>query len=279
MEGPMGLEIKSENRRAGGRNLVMTHQSKMLGSEMTFGLYLPPAAETGPVPLLWYLSGLTCTHENAFTKAGFQDHAAEAGLAVIYPDTSPRGENVANDEAYDMGQGAGFYVDATEAPWAAHFQMESYITKELRKLMDKEFAFTNHGIFGHSMGGHGAITLACRHPELYATVSAFAPIANPTESEWGQKQLTGYLGGKAEDHKDHDASHLIESGAWTGDLLVDQGTADQFYDLLRPWALSAAMAKVKMPGVVRLQPGYDHSYDFISSFAKDHIAWHAARLS
>lgn len=273
------MQTLSESRMFGGVQGVYSHESEACGVPMTFAVYLPPQASQGPVPCLWYLSGLTCTHENAMTKAGLQAHAAEFGLALVFPDTSPRGEGVANDAAYDLGQGAGFYVDATEAPWAPHFRMEDYVVRELRQLVQAQFPVTDrHGITGHSMGGHGALTLAMRHPELYRTLSAFAPIANPTASTWGRKQLGAYLGPDETLWEEHDATLLLASRGWKREMLVDQGLSDQFLDLLKPEALATALAATRTPGTLRLQAGYDHSYNFVATFARDHAAWHAARL-
>jgi S-formylglutathione hydrolase len=246
---------------------------------MTFAVYMPPHAKDGPVPCLWYLSGLTCTHENAMTKAGLQAHAAEFGLALVFPDTSPRGEGVADDEAYDLGQGAGFYVNATEAPWAPHFRMYDYVAKELRSLVQENFAVTDaHGITGHSMGGHGALTLAMANPDLYQSLSAFAPIAHPATSDWGRKQLSAYLGTDETVWAAHDAALLLRDKGWKSDILVDQGASDQFLDLLKPEALAAALAETRTPSTFRMQEGYDHSYYFVSTFGRDHVQWHAERL-
>ncbi|MEP3429481.1 MAG: S-formylglutathione hydrolase [Roseibium sp.] len=273
------MKTVSENKAFGGVQGVYSHTSEVCNCEMTFAVFLPPQADNSPVPCLWYLSGLTCTHENAMTKAGLQAHAAEFGIAIVFPDTSPRGENVANDEAYDLGQGAGFYVNATEEPWAPHFQMETYIASELRDLVSENFAVsTRHGITGHSMGGHGALSLAMKYPERYQSLSALAPIANPTQSDWGRKQLGAYLGSNEADWIAHDASLLLKDKGWTGDILVDQGADDQFYDLLKPEALVAAMVETKTAHSYRLTDGYDHSYYTISTFARDHVAWHAERL-
>jgi S-formylglutathione hydrolase len=273
------MQTLSESRMFGGIQGVYSHASAACGVPMTFAVYLPPQASRGPVPCLWYLSGLTCTHENAMTKAGLQAHAAEFGLALVFPDTSPRGEGVANDAAYDLGQGAGFYVDATEAPWAPHFRMEDYVVRELRQLVQAQFPVTDrHGITGHSMGGHGALTLAMRHPELYASLSAFAPIAHPAASDWGRKQLAAYLGPDETLWQEHDASLLLATQGWARDLLVDQGLSDQFLDLLKPEALATALATTRTAGTLRLQACYDHSYNFVATFARDHAAWHAERL-
>ena len=274
------MEVVSENRSSGGRQIVAKHNSTACNTEMTFAVYLPPQAEDGEVPVLWYLSGLTCTHENAMTKGGFQEHCARHGIAIVFPDTSPRGEGVANDEAYDLGQGAGFYVNATCDPWRPHFQMYQYITEELYDLVEKEFPINDrHGITGHSMGGHGALTIAMRNPDRYQSLSAFAPITNPTNSDWGRKQLSAYVGDDETNWSAHDATLLLEQHGWQGDILIDQGASDQFLDLLKPEALSAAMARRRQAGSFRMQAGYDHSYYFVSTFAGDHVAWHAERLS
>jgi len=274
------METVSENRCFGGVQGVYRHEAQTTGCDMTFAVYLPPQAEDGPVPCLWYLSGLTCTHENAMVKAGAQGWAAEAGIALVFPDTSPRGPGVADDEAYDLGQGAGFYVDATEAPWAPHFRMSSYITQELQELVTSAFPVDPEaqGITGHSMGGHGAITLALANPGLYRSLSAFAPIANPTASDWGRKQFAAYLGPDEAGWAAHDATLMLRETGWDGDILIDQGAADQFIDLLKPEALASALAETRTPHMFRLQPGYDHSYFFVASFMEDHIRWHAERL-
>ncbi|GFE52273.1 S-formylglutathione hydrolase [Roseobacter cerasinus] len=274
------MEVISENRSFGGRQLVYSHPSNTCGCEMTFAAYLPPQAADGPVPVLWYLSGLTCTHENAMTKGGFQEHAAKHGLAVIFPDTSPRGDGVSDDEAYDLGQGAGFYVNATRNPWRTHYRMYDYIVSELRSIvMDNLPVRDRHGITGHSMGGHGAITIALRNAGLFDSLSAFAPITNPTQSDWGRKQLSAYLGDDESSWAEHDATLLLQEYGWKSDLLVDQGSGDQFLDLLKPEALADMMARRRQPGQVRMQDGYDHSYFFVNSFARDHVQWHAARLN
>ncbi|WP_346896142.1 S-formylglutathione hydrolase [uncultured Roseibium sp.] len=273
------MKTVSENRAYGGVQGVYSHASEACSCDMTFAVYMPPQAKDGPVPCLWYLSGLTCTHENAMTKAGLQAHAAEFGLALVFPDTSPRGDGVANDDAYDLGQGAGFYVNATEAPWAPHFNMYDYVTKELRSLVEANFAVTDaHGITGHSMGGHGALTLAIANPDLYGSLSAFAPIAHPTASDWGRKQLAAYLGTGETVWAAHDAALLLRDKGWKSDILVDQGASDQFLDLLKPEALAAVLAETRTPSTFRMQEGYDHSYYFVSTFGRDHVQWHAERL-
>lgn len=277
----MTLETLSENRSFGGTQGVYRHKSQATGTDMTFAVYLPPAADYGPVPVLWYLSGLTCTHENAMTKAGAQQAAAEAGIALIFPDTSPRGEGVANDEAYDLGQGAGFYVNATQDPWKPHFRMWDYIVDELPGVVFDSFALDREaqGITGHSMGGHGALTIAMTHPDRYRSLSAFAPIANPSESDWGRKQFTAYLGEDRETWRPHDSTLLMIEKGYPGEILIDQGANDQFLDLLKPESLAQAMAARRQPGWLRMQPGYDHSYWFVQTFMADHVLWHAERLA
>jgi S-formylglutathione hydrolase len=247
---------------------------------MTFGLFLPAEAADGPVPVLWYLSGLTCTHANAMEKAGAQAWAAEQGIALVFPDTSPRGAGVADDAAYDLGQGAGFYVNATQDPWAKHFQMWSYITDELPAALFKRFALDEgrQAITGHSMGGHGALTIAMSFPGRFASVSAFAPICNPMESDWGRKQFTAYLGEDAALWAAHDASVLMREHGFAGPILIDTGTADQFGDLLRAEALASAIAARRQHATIRFQPGYDHSYFFVSTFMEDHVSFHAEAL-
>ncbi|GFE49229.1 S-formylglutathione hydrolase [Roseobacter cerasinus] len=274
------MKTISENACFGGTQGVYTHTSQVCDCDMTFGLFLPEEAAEGPVPLLWYLSGLTCTHENAMTKAGAQSWAAAHGIALVFPDTSPRGEWVADDEAYDLGQGAGFYVNATEAPWAAHFQMWDYITEELTTALDHSFAvdMERQAITGHSMGGHGALTMAMSLPGRFRSVSAFAPISNPTASDWGRKQLSAYLGNNEETWAAHDATLLMREKGFDGPILIDTGTNDQFIDLLKPEALAEATAARRQQATLRMQPGYDHSYFFVSTFIEEHVAFHADAL-
>ncbi|OSQ51047.1 S-formylglutathione hydrolase [Marivita geojedonensis] len=274
------METVSENRCFGGVQGVYRHASDACACDMTFGLFLPPQAKDGPVPVLWYLSGLTCTHENAMTKAAAQGFAADAGMAVVFPDTSPRGDAVADDDAYDLGKGAGFYVNATQEPWAPHFRMWDYVADELPALLGKEFAIDlgRQAITGHSMGGHGALTIAMAHPGRFASVSAFAPIANPSQSDWGRKQLSAYLGNDESTWSKHDATVQMQEVGFDGPVLVDQGGSDQFLELLKPEALSHAMAARRQDGVFRMQKGYDHSYFFVSTFIPDHIAFHADAL-
>lgn len=274
------METLSSNACFGGTQHVIKHSSDACACDMTFALFLPAEAQDGPVPVLWFLSGLTCTHENAMVKAGAQAWAAEQGIALVFPDTSPRGEGVANDEAYDLGQGAGFYVNATQDPWKPHFQMWDYIADELPALLGENFALDmdRQAICGHSMGGHGALTLAMNLPGRFTSVSAFAPIAHPTSSDWGRKQLAAYLGNDETTWAKHDATLLMADGGFDGPILIDQGTDDQFLDLLKPEALAEAIAKARQNATLRMQPGYDHSYFFISTFMEDHIAFHADAL-
>ena len=274
------MKTISENTCFGGVQGVYEHASTTTNTTMNFGLFLPKESRDAPVPLLWYLSGLTCTHENAMTKAGAQAWAAETGIALVLPDTSPRGPGVADDEAYDLGQGAGFYVNATQSPWAAHFQMYDYILTELPELLFNNFALdpARQAITGHSMGGHGALTMAMREAGRFRSVSAFAPIANPSRSDWGRKQFSAYLGDDETTWQDHDASLLMAKLGFDGPVLIDQGSDDQFLDLLRPEALAQAMVARRQPGIFRMQKGYDHSYFFIQSFMKDHINFHAESL-
>ena len=274
------METVAENRCFGGVQGVYTHASAACGGDMTFGLFLPAEAQSGPVPVMWFLSGLTCTHENAMVKAGAQGWAAEQGIALVFPDTSPRGEDVADDDAYDLGQGAGFYVNATQKPWAPHFRMWDYVAEELPALIGANFAIDaeRQAITGHSMGGHGALTLAMGLPGRFRSVSAFAPICNPTASDWGRKQLGAYLGTDETTWAPHDATLMMQSAGFDGPVLIDTGTKDQFLDLLCPEALAAAVSTRRQQAMLRLQPGYDHSYFFISTFMEDHVTFHAEAL-
>jgi S-formylglutathione hydrolase len=274
------MKTQSENACFGGVQGVHTYRSATTDCDMTFGLYLPPQARAGKVPVLWYLSGLTCTHENAMVKAGTQAHAARHGIAVVFPDTSPRGEGVADDAAYDLGQGAGFYVNAVRDPWARNFRMWDHVTADLPDVLFDTFPLdpARQGITGHSMGGHGALTIAMTHPDRYRSLSAFAPIAHPTQSDWGRKQLDAYLGDDESAWAAHDATLLMRDRGFPGEVLIDQGAKDQFLDLLKPEALAEAMAARRQAGVFRMQPGYDHSYFFVSTFMADHVAFHAERL-
>jgi S-formylglutathione hydrolase len=276
------MEIVSENKSHGGRQLVVKHASSATSTDMTFSIYLPPQAGNGSkLPVVWYLSGLTCTHANVTEKGEYRAACAELGLVFIAPDTSPRGEGVPDADGYDFGQGAGFYVDATEEPWAANYRMWSYITDELPALVAGEFPvdMDRQGITGHSMGGHGALTVALNHPDRFRSVSAFAPIVAPAQVPWGQKALGGYLGDDRAAWRKHDAVALIEDGARVDQILVDVGTADPFIENeLRPELLEAACAAVGLPLTLRRQQGYDHSYYFISTFMAEHLIWHAERL-
>jgi len=278
----MRLETISEAKAHGGRQLVMRHASSSTGTDMTVSIFLPPQAERGAkLPVVWYLSGLTCTHANVTEKGEYRAACAELGLIFIAPDTSPRGEGVPDSEGYDFGQGAGFYVDATEEPFAANYRMWSYVTEELPGLISAEYPadMDLQGITGHSMGGHGALTVALRHPGRFRSVSAFAPIVAPSQVPWGQKALGGYLGDDRDAWRKHDAVALIEDGARVPDLLVDVGEADPFLDKeLKPELLERACADADIALSLRRQPGYDHSYYFISTFMADHIRWHSDRL-
>ena len=275
----MALEIVSEVKSHGGRQGVYKHASTATGTDMTFSVFVPDG--DGPMPVVWYLSGLTCTHANVTEKGEYRAACAELGLIFVAPDTSPRGEGVADDPEYDMGQGAGFYVDATQEPWANHFRMWSYVTDELPALVAAEFPadMERQGIMGHSMGGHGALTVALRNPERFRSVSAFAPIVAPSQVPWGQKALGGYFGDEPDKWKQHDAVALIDGGARVPELLVDIGEADPFLDKeLRPELLEQACAGAGIPLELNRRPGYDHSYYFISTFMADHLRWHAERL-
>lgn len=274
------MQTLSENKCFGGKQGVYSHSSAATGGDMTFGLFQPAEAQDGPVPVLWFLSGLTCTHENAMTKAGAQVWAGEQGIALIFPDTSPRGEGVADDAAYDLGQGAGFYVNATQKLWAPHFNMFDYVTRDLPDLVFKEFALDSErqGITGHSMGGHGALSIAMNLPGRFRSVSAFAPICNPSASDWGRGQLTAYLGADENKWAAHDASRLMADRGFDGAMLIDTGTDDPNIDLLRPETLANAIAARRQQATFRMQPGYDHSYFFVSSFIEDHVQFHAEAL-
>ena len=278
------MDTISVTRAHGGTQHVVKHPSRATGTDMTFSIFLPPAADEGAAcPVVWYLSGLTCTHANVTEKGEYRRACAELGLVFVAPDTSPRGEGVPDDPAgaYDFGLGAGFYVDATQAPFDTHYRMESYVAGELPELLASAFPLDlgRQGITGHSMGGHGALTLALRHPGRYRSVSAFAPIVAPSQVPWGEKALTGYLGPDRAAWRAHDAVALIEDGARVPDILVDQGEADSFLaEQLRPDRLERACADAAIPLTLRRHAGYDHSYFFISTFMEDHLRWHAERL-
>ena len=275
------METIKQHQVHGGTLRYLKHDSAVTGTVMTLSVFTPPGE--GPFPVLIWLSGLTCTEDNFTTKAGAYRSATEHGVIIVAPDTSPRGEGVADDERYDLGQGAGFYVDATQAPWAPHFRMETYVVDELIALIDAGFPTTKvRGISGHSMGGHGALTLALNHPELFQSVSAFAPIASPTRCPWGEKALGAYLGEDRTAWARHDAARLMEAGVAHGvydDILIDQGDADPFLaEQLRPELLAEAAKAAGQKLTLRMQPAYDHSYFFMASFIEDHVAFHAKRL-
>ena len=276
------METVSTVRAHGGTQGVYKHASSATGTEMTFSVFVPDHAPGARLPVVWYLSGLTCTHANVTEKGEFRAACARHGLIFVAPDTSPRGEGVADAEGYDFGQGAGFYVDATEAPFVEHFAMWSYVTDELPALVAAEFPAdpARQSIMGHSMGGHGALTIGLNYPERYKAVSAFAPIVAPSQVPWGQKALAGYLGDDRAAWRKHDAVALIEDGAQVSALLVDQGEADNFLvEQLRPELLAKACETAGIDLMLRIHPGYDHSYYFISTFMADQIDWHAQRLS
>jgi S-formylglutathione hydrolase len=276
------METVSEQRCFGGVQGIYRHDSKETGTPMQFSVYTPPGAEEGAKPVLWYLSGLTCTEENFTTKAGAQRYAAEHGLVLVAPDTSPRGAGIAGeDDDYDFGSGAGFYVDATRPPWDTNYRMYSYITRELPQLIFGGFPAdrARQGICGHSMGGHGALTIGLKNADTFRSISAFSPICAPNECPWGEKALAGYLGDDRRDWGEYDACELIRHGKRSGEILVDQGDADDFLETqLKPELLQAACDAANQPLRLRMQPGYDHSYYFIASFIGDHVAFHAERL-
>lgn len=274
------LEQTSSVASFGGQQLVYKHQAASVNCEMTFAVYLPPQAQQGPCPVLYWLSGLTCTEQNFITKAGAQQYAARHGIIVVAPDTSPRGEGVADDESYDLGCGAGFYLNATQDPWAAHYRMYDYIVDELPALIQANFPVTDAaGIFGHSMGGHGALTIALKNPGAYRSVSAFAPIVAPTAVPWGHKAFQAYLGDNTACWDAYDACKLVAQAEERLPLLIDQGDADCFLtEQLQPGRLQQACAAHDHALTLRMQPGYDHSYYFIASFIGDHFEHHAAAL-
>lgn len=279
----MGLKKVSDNRCFGGAQQVWSHESQATGCTMRFGLYLPPQAAHGRVPVLWWLSGLTCTEENFIVKAGAQRVAADLGMALVVPDTSPRGLTLPGDrDAWDFGVGAGFYVDATREPWSRHYRMRRYITEELRALVASEFPLDDRrtAMSGHSMGGHGALTIALSFPGWILSVSAFAPITSPMRCPWGEKALTGYLGEDRAPWAAYDTTALLATKGWSGPpILVDQGESDPFVTTqLRPELLEQACTAASVPLQLRRQPGYDHSYFFVSSFIEDHLRHHRAQL-
>jgi S-formylglutathione hydrolase len=278
------LKIVSENRCFGGVQAVHSHPARETRCVMRFGVFLPPQASAGRVPVLYWLSGLTCTEENFIVKAGAQRVASELGIAIVVPDTSPRGLGIPGEaDSYDFGLAAGFYVDATEAPWSSGYRMYSYVVHELAEIVERSFPVdpARTGIFGHSMGGHGALTIALKNPQKYRTVSAFSPIVSPMRCPWGRKALAGYLGPDEARWREYDATALVEARGWTGPApLIDQGTKDQFLESqLKPELLEEACARAGVPLVLRRQDGYDHSYFFIATFIEDHLRFHARHLA
>jgi S-formylglutathione hydrolase len=279
----MTLETVSTNTAFGGVQGVYKHSSVATGTEMTFSVFVPPHARGDKLPVVWYLSGLTCTHANVTDKGEYRKACAELGLIFVAPDTSPRGEGVADDadRAYDFGLGAGFYIDATEEPYAQHYKMRTYVESELPALIAANFPadMERQGIMGHSMGGHGALTISLRNPDRFKSTSAFAPIVSPMNCPWGHKALGGYIGADQSSWAEYDACALITGGARLPDLLVDQGEADNFLtEQLKTHLLVEACEAAGQTATIRMQPGYDHSYYFISTFMTDHLAWHAERL-
>jgi S-formylglutathione hydrolase len=278
----MTIETVSTARSHGGTQGVYRHASAACACDMTFAVFVPPQAKDGPCPVLWYLSGLTCTHANVMDKGEYRRIAAELGVIVVCPDTSPRGEGVPDEkDNWQFGSGAGFYVDATEAPWAANYRMYSYVVDELPGVIAAHFPadMARQSVFGHSMGGHGALTIALRNPDRFRSCSAFAPIVEPSTADWSARAFERYLGSDRAAWRGHDACALIADGHRFDGFLVDQGTADGFLqDGLRPWLLEEACGKAGIPLTLRMQEGYDHSYFFISTFMEDHLRWHAERL-
>lgn len=276
------LNTVSTWRCFGGVLSVFEHRSRTCSCDMRFAVFSPPQAQSQRVPVLWYLSGLTCTWENVMSKAGLQRAAAELGVMVIAPDTSPRGADVPDDPAFDLGQGAGFYLTATQVPWSQHYRMDQYITDELQQLVAENFPIadlTRQGVTGHSMGGHGALTLHLKHPQLYRSVSAFAPIVAPSQVPWGQKAFTAYLGNERSAWRQYDACELVKEHASSAHILIDQGAADQFLEReLQPQRFVAAAQSAGQRVTLRMQDGYDHSYYFVATFIDDHLRWHAQAL-
>ena len=276
------MKILSQNKSHGGMQGVYSHDSETCACEMTFAVFVPPQAAERPCPVVWYLSGLTCTHANVMEKGEYRRKAAELGLIVVCPDTSPRGGDVPNEATnWQFGSGAGFYLDATQAPWNTHYNTYSYVTRELPALIAEHFPadMARQSIFGHSMGGHGAMTIALRHPDRFRACSAFAPIVEPSTADWSSGAFMKYLGEDKASWRAYDACALVADGARFPEFLIDQGTADGFLDEgLRPWLFEKAVKDTGIDLTLRMQEGYDHSYFFISSFMDDHLEWHAARL-
>ncbi|TVQ09035.1 MAG: S-formylglutathione hydrolase [Leptolyngbya sp. DLM2.Bin27] len=281
---PASLTLHNQHTCFGGTVGYYSHPSETCNCEMRFAVYVPPQAQTGPVPVLFYLSGLTCTEDNFTAKAGAQRYAAEHGIMLVAPDTSPRGTDIPDEDSWDFGTGAGFYVDATQAPWSTHYNMYSYVVHELPELIDQEFSIRadRMGIFGHSMGGHGALVCGLRNPERFKSISAFAPIAAPSQCPWGQKAFSGYLGSASDSWQAYDATELVKAHAQRDlTILIDQGTADPFLqqNQLLPEVFEAACQAAGQPLILRMQPGYDHSYFFIASWMADHLRHHADVLT
>jgi S-formylglutathione hydrolase len=277
------MKILSQNTAFGGMQGVFQHESEACNCEMTFAVFVPPQAIHEKRPVLWYLSGLTCTHANVMEKGEYRRLAAELGLIIVCPDVSPRGDDVADEKTnWQMGKGAGFYLDATEAPWAEHYQMYTYVTEELPALIAEQFRadMDRQGIFGHSMGGHGAMTIALKHPERFRSCSAFAPIVEPSTADWSAPAFEKYLGADQAAWRAYDACALVRDGARFPEFLIDQGTADGFLEKgLRPWLFEEAVKDTGIKLTLRMQERYDHSYYFISTFMDDHLRWHAERLA
>jgi len=279
----MAMKIVSTWKSHGGVQGVYTHASDVCGCDMTFAVFVPPQAAEGPLPVLWYLSGLTCTHANVMEKGEYRRLAAELGIIIVCPDTSPRGENVPDDkDDWQFGSGAGFYVDATVEPYARNYRMYTYVAEELPALIAREFPadMDRQSIFGHSMGGHGALTIALKNPDRYRSCSAFAPIVEPSTADWSSKAFERYLGSDQDSWRKYDACALVKDGARFSEFLIDQGAADSFLlEGLRPWLFDACCREAGIPLTLKMHQGYDHSYYFISSFMDDHLRWHHQRLT
>ena len=277
------MKVISQNIAFGGMQGVYSHTSETLGCDMTFAVFVPPKATQEPCPVLWYLSGLTCTHANVMEKGEYRRLAAELGMIIVCPDTSPRGDDVADEATnWQMGKGAGFYIDATQEPWSKHYRMYSYVTDELPKVIAANFRadMTRQGIFGHSMGGHGALTIALKNADRFKSCSAFAPIVNPIEADWSAPAFEKYLGGDKQTWRSYDACALVADGARFPEILIDQGGADSFLEKgLMPWRFADAVEGTDIQLTLNMRENYDHSYYFISTFMDDHLRWHAERLN